>query len=76
MENARSLRVSFLLEDSKATPSMTNSRVALVGKDSLDKPLDTEPLKGLALFVRARLTDFLCDIAGFMYFLLAIPELT
>lgn len=66
--DAQSLRVSFLFDDSKATPLMTNSRVALGTGCPLDEAFD--------LLARAGLTYFLFARAGFMYFLLAIAGFT
>lgn len=75
--HARSLRVSVLPDDSKATPSMTNSREALEGKCwlDLDEASDAKPPEALALFAMAGLIYFLCAMVGLTYFLLTILEL-
>ena len=67
--NARSLRVSFLWEDSKATPSMTNSRVPF-GGNSLDELL--ELMDGPVLLAMAGLTYVLLVVAELTYLLLAV----
>ena len=71
--HVRSFRVSFLFEDSKATPPITNSCGTSIGNCWLDEISGAERL---AVFAIAGFTYFLCAIAGLTYFLLAMAELT